>query len=259
MNRGIAVITPEETDNMVRFIRDESVRESKRQYFVQGLYNQNLNVVSRRDIYYQLFPHNHGVIEEVAGRIAEASGLEIPVEFYKGSAIYNTNAYLMDRGIHVPFRILRQQIFLSGEPYPVSEQQTHRILFHAIGNALWDFMEYRIWNSGGSPFGSDDREVNNAEKNEYRDLRNYRSDLDKRDRTLKDRLKRQNDLFYVASEDFRCLFGSQYAGRDEWYLDQLEIPVPKPTPEVMNFWRRELLKYGNDHSSTIATAANANA
>ena len=220
----------------IRYITDDHLMRGERIYFAQGNYNQNVMVIPKTAFRGRhLFFPKPMTVEEIIEGLNDLTGLDIPEGFYRGLNVHLIPALLMQGGISVPSRVLRQQIFIGGMPTPFTEEMLHVTLFHALGNALWNYLDYRVW--GARSEEDEDTERDYAEKNEYRTLRDFPYHQGTQANN------RQRDLFYVAAEDFRCLFGTPLAGRGEWYLDG-EL-VKQPNPEVSNFWRRELKRNGS--------------
>lgn len=244
----IAAYFPDEVERFTRFFFDDREESERRISFVQANFNQHVMIQRPRDLPYQIFNHDQAAINEVLAEIHHL-GLSLPEEFYRGTSVYNINGVLMDKGVTVLHRVLRQQIFLGSSVDPIPAGQTHHFLFNAIGNAIWNFLDHSVWR---------DRTVKYERKNYYKELRGLEPDGQGRGR---DRPKHQQNLFYVASEDFRYFFGSILAGRNEWYLDQKSEPahwsnqIPPPKNEVADFWRQELSKYENSSRSRETTYA----
>lgn len=234
----IVAYSPEEVERFTRFFFDDRESSERRISFVQANFNQHVMIQRPRDLPYQVFNHDQIAIKEILEEIPHL-GLDLPDEFYRGTSVYNINGVLMDKGVTVLHRVLRQQIFLGSSVDPIPSGQTHHFLFNAIGNAIWNFLDHSVWR---------DRTVKYERKNHYKSLRGLEPDNQGR---APSRPKHQQNLFYVASEDFRYFFGSILAGRNEWYLDQRNEPdhwsykIIPPKDEVADFWRQELSKYEN--------------
>jgi len=216
----ISVYNPEEVDGITRFFRDDRQQNGEKIHFIQADYVRH--VMIQKEISYDIYSHDQSVVNDVIENFSDATGLVIPEAFDKGTAVYNINGVLMDNGIVVPLRVLRQQIFLSGGVYPILRDATEHIMYHALGNALWNYLDYNVWKE------------DNERKNEYRRLRNIELGGPRAKYH-----KHQNSLFYIASEDFRYLFGTINAGRGQWFLDRHGISAPN-AEVISNFWRREV-------------------
>ena len=126
-------------------------------------------------------------------------------------------------------RVLRQQIFLSSSVWPISEADTYWMIYHALGNALWNFLDFGLWRKdGGDSSKSDEYKLLRGLK-----LQSYPEGY-------------QHNIFHIAAEDFRYLFGPQSAGRSEWVMNHLDSreAIGPPSPEVTAFWQREITRYG---------------
>jgi hypothetical protein len=239
MAEGIQVRSPEAVMRLTQFLRDESTFRGERKYFIKGEFNQQIMIYPPSVARYHLFPNSQEVVDTVASDIEDLIGFALPEKFKRTTIIYNAPSMIIVGSIPMPLKVERQQIFLGAAISPIPEEQTYKLCFHAIGNALWNFLYHEVWREG-VPVEDEDTE-RRVERNHYRELRNYplvEKSIDDNRRT-----RTQNSLFYVASEDFRYLFGNAAAGRGEWYLDQLDFPVPPPNPEVANFWRMETARY----------------
>lgn len=225
MATPINIYTAEQVDGMTRFFRDDRASSGERIYFIQADFTRHLMI--QRDSPYFIHKHDDKHIADIVSKFEDSTGIKLPDDFIKGTTIYNVAGLLMDQGTQVPCRVLRQQVFLGGSTFPISPDHTEALLYHTLGNALWNFLDHNVW-------GDD-----NSKKNEYRQLRGI--ELSKNKGKY---LKHQSSLFYIASEDFRYLFGTYNAGRNTWYLDQQGIKCPHGEA-VSNFWRREIESYGN--------------
>lgn len=219
----ITTYNVDEVENIIRFIKDDRYPSGDRINFIQADYVRHLMVQRAESLGYQIYTHSQETIDEVVSKFSEVTGIDIPDSFCQGTAVYNVPGVLMDNGVVVPLRILRQQIFLGASVYPVSISHTEHLLFHALGNALWNYLDYRVWG----------RSRSNDKKNEYRRLRDIHPANGAK------YLSHQHSLFYIAAEDFRYLFGTPVAGRGEWQLENSEINPPIGE-EVTDFWREEL-------------------
>lgn len=233
MRDNIRFYDPTEVDRIIRPVNNDLDGKSPRLFVVQADHGQILSVMRRVDSSYSVYYHDSELVRDVCDDIVGAVGLDLPDDFLLGTAVYSVGGFIFFNGLSVPLRILRQQIFLGGSVVPVDNQYTMRILLNGIGNAVWNFLDHKLWR-------------NRADwKNEYRDIRSYRGDGDSYESA-----KHQHSLFYVASEDFRFFFGPAEAGRGIWYLDKLDRPVHPPPPEAADFWRREIDRYGSRESKT---------
>lgn len=219
----------EESNNMIRFIRDDRSPKGDPIYMILGNHSQSLMVQPPARVSYALYTHNSAVIRDIIENIEDIVGERLPEGFYQGTALYNVHALLNHFDAPVSFRVLRQQMFLGSKTTPYTEEETARIVFHVIGNALWNYFDYRYWRL--SP------EV----KEEYCELRGLPKSLvqaSSKKKTFNSDvpLRHQQNIFYIGAEDFRYLYGTAQAGRNEWYLDN----VAPPSPDVINFWKREL-------------------
>lgn len=240
MESGINKIdtySPEEVDRFIRFFVDDRKTNGERINFIQANYNQHVMVQRPRELAYELYFHDHRIVLEIVDELCEITGLILPDEFFRGTSVYNVPGILMDKGITVTHRVLRQQIFLGSRVSPVPQGETWHNMFNALGNAVWNFLDHKVWR---------DRVEKSVIKNEYRDIRRISQNNTSRRRGYN--TKHQQNLFFIAAEDFRYLFGSALAGRGEWFLNQGEIPIPPPPMEVADFWRRELSKYDEIYS-----------
>lgn len=227
MATKINVYTTEKTESIIRFFRDDRTPNSDRIDFIQADYVRHLMI--HRDLPYEIHHHDDSLVTEVVESFENASGIQLPEEFVAGTSIYNVPAVLMNMGIQVPFRVLRQQIFIGGSVAPIVPGQTEHNLFHALGNALWNYLDYNVWGN------------QNDKKNEYRKLRGIEL-IRNRSKSH----KHQDSLFYIAAEDFRYLFGTINAGKGEWYLKNMGMQVGPPHVEAVGaFWRREIETNGN--------------
>lgn len=220
-------------------------------FFVQGQYNQNIIYQHPDPLPYAIYNHDANTAREVLSRLPELTGLDIPEGYFSGTAVYNVPGLLYHMGMRVDLRVLRQQIFLGGSPRPLSVNDTESMLFHCIGNTLWNYMDSRLWTG------------NLQVKNEYRELRGikiYKAITPARNNGVhRQNQKQQHNLFYIASEDFRYSFGTAMAGRGEWHLDKGPTPVAPPSPDVINFWRREVQRNAYSIPSAEAQVATSDA
>ncbi len=244
---SIEVYSPDEVDNKIRFFVDDRYMNGDRLHFIQGNFNQHVMVLRPRELPYEIYSNDSMVIKEIVGDLEKITGLDIPDEFVRGTSIYNVRGILQDRSLHVSHRVLRQQIFLSARTSPISPGDTWHNLFNAIGNAMWNFLDYKIWN---------DREKKTDVKNYYREIRgipqDYQRNRNGSQRGRAPQNKHQKNLFYIASEDFRFLFSTAMAGRGEWFLDnEGSMPISPPSDKVVDFWIDELRKYDEIYSSRI--------
>lgn len=222
---------PSEVERFIRFFYDDRIAdENNRISFVQANFNQHIMIQRPRDLPYQIFNHDQIAIDEIL-ELLRSIGIDIPEGFYKGTSVYNINGILMDRGVHVSHRVLRQQIFLGSSVDPIPTIQTRHLLFSAIGNALWNFLDHSVWR---------ERNVKYERKNHYKNIRGL--DVENNNPRF-GRMKHQQNLFYIAAEDFRYLFGSALEGGHEWFLDLSNEPIPPPDDSVADFWKEELSKY----------------
>ena len=244
--RSIQFLDIEEVEGITRFLRDDTTPTEKRIFFIQAGYNQNIMVEPPDPLPYNVYTHNPVYIRDVLSQLEDLTGLDIPDSYYQGTAVYNVRGLLWHYGMHVDFRVSRQQIFLGGSTRVLSVNDTESILFHCIGNTLWNFIDNRVWAG------------NLDAKNEYRELRGLKlyKGINPTRTNNKTSQKHQNNLFYIAAEDFRYLFGTPMAGRGEWHLDRGAIPVAPPSPDVISFWRREVSR---NASSKVGAEAEAEA
>ena len=234
----IEAYSPEEVDRFIRFFVDDTEAQGERITFIQAQFNQHVMVQRPRDLPYEIYSHDHHSVIEIVRDLSEITGIEFPNEFLRGTAIYNVPGILMDRGVVVTHRVLRQQIFLGASTSPIPHVQTWHSLFTALGNSVWNFLDHKVWR---------DRPEKVEVKNEYRDIRGISQENTPRRRNQA--TKHQQNLFFIAAEDFRYLFGSALAGRGEWYLDAGEMPTPPPEDRVADFWRREISRYDDIYST----------
>lgn len=229
--------SPEEVDRFIRFFIDDRKSNGERINFIQANFNQHVMVQRPRDLPYEIYSHGHPTVLEIIEGLEDITGLVFPREFFRGTSIYNVPGILMDKGMVVNHRVLRQQIFLGAQTSPIPQVETWHSLFNALGNAVWNFLDHKIWR---------DRTEKTEIKNEYREIRGISQEHLPRRRDYK--TKHQQNLFFIASEDFRYLFGSALAGRGDWFLQDGEVSVPPPLEEVADFWRRELNRYDEIYS-----------
>lgn len=223
----------QEVDEMVRPIIDDSKPEAPKIDVIQARYNQIVRVTKRIDSRFMIYSHNSNDVRILLEGFEAATDLDIPENFYESTDVYNVSGILWEEGQRIPVKVMRQQIFLGGDILPYTELRTQLILYRALGTALWNWLNYRVWGQS------------KEEKKEYRLIRGERRYQDDN----RDRVKQQQYLSYVAGEDFRYLFGTALAGRGQWYLDQFEPSIPPPNPEVIHFWTREINRYGQRHST----------
>lgn len=221
-----------ESSKKTRFIRDDRLHHGEQIYFVQGDHSQNLQVQPPSRLSYNLYNHDSETIREILESIEDVIGTKLPDNFFQGTALYNIDGLIMHMGVPVTFRVLRQQMFLGSKTSPYTRQETESALFHVIGNALWNYFDHRTWRNPS------------ASKMEYcalRGLPESMAALPRRKNTSMDIFpKHQRSLFYIGSEDFRYLFGTPAAGRGQWYLADGPEAIMPPSPDVINFWMREL-------------------
>lgn len=244
----IHFLDTDEVDAITRFLRDDGSTAEKRIHFIQANFNQNLMVEVADALPYHIYTHDPNAIREVIEKLVEITGLDIPEGYYKGTTVYNVRGLLRHYGLQVDFRVSRQQIFLGGSTRVRSVNDTESILFHCIGNTLWNYIDSNLWAG------------NLDAKNEYRDIRGlkiYKGFNPSRANDKKNSNKHQDNLFYIAAEDFRYLFGTPMAGRGEWHLNSGPNPVAPPTPDVIAFWRREVSRNGSRPQTTITSALGA--
>lgn len=192
---------------------------------------------------FYLHTHKRGVIEEVLERLEECIGFALPDKFTNNASIYNMYGIVMHRGSEAAFKVSRLSALLSAQAWPPTREQTESYLFHCLGNMLWNFINDEVWQ------GDLDK------KNEYRDLRNYPYDPGSNRPTL----RHQSNLYYVAAEDFRYLFGTVSAGRGEWHLNISKDPIPPPDSDVANFWRKEIEAYSGSYKEETNETTQAEA
>lgn len=227
----------EESRNHIRFIKlDEQRTDTKVNYI--SAYNQNCRVVTSDEIGHEIFSHDDVLLRESLDAFGDQTNLKIPADFYEHTQIWNVPGLLFARGVQVDVRVLRQQVFLSGSNYPIPNMKSEMVLMHGIGNALWNFIIARLWN------------WNINKQNQYRELRSipFPPKYQQGQRTQRGdqrRHKYQSNLFYVASEDFRYLFGSAYSGKDEWHLRDIQAPGST----VAAFWNEELESYDSSFTA----------
>ena len=211
----------------IRFIKQDENRFDSRVNFIQ-VFSQNCRVITEQECNSIIFSHSDALIREICENFVESTGLVIPDEFYNQTNVWNVPALVFSRGLHVPVRVLRQQILLGGDTYEISEQRTERLLIHGVGNALWNYIVNVKWRRDES------------RQNQYRRLRGlpeYASQHEYR----RNRQRYQANLFFVAAEDFRYLFGTAGGGRSEWFLpSQGNDAVPAPGPDIASFWEEQL-------------------
>lgn len=223
-----------EVDEMVRTIIDDRHPNPPKMDVIQGQYSQIITMMKRIDSPFMIHSHNSGWVREILEGFEASIGIEVPENYFESTDVYNVSGFIWQDGLHVPSKVMRQQIFLAGDVLPYERSQTESILYRSLGIALWNWMNYRIWGSS------------KEEKKEYRQIRGERKYQD----DVRDRPKQQQYLSYVAGEDFRYLFGTAQAGRGQWFLDQFEPVIPPPNPEVRHFWTREISRYGSRNNST---------
>ncbi len=219
----------DETDRYTSFIRFDQSPDGNKMWFVRGKHHQNLQVVPEQDISHLVSTHSDRVVREIADSFIESVGLDIPDTFAFGTSIYNVRGLLHHFGVQVPFRVLRQQIFLSGGIFNINDESTYWTVYHALGNALWNFLDHNVWMQ------------DTTKKNEYRELRGMSIAGSRRSNV------HQKNLFYIAAEDFRYLFGPSQAGREEWNLPSdggFDVIGPPP-PSIIDFWKKEISGYGD--------------
>lgn len=224
-----------EVDEMVRTIIDDRQLNPPKLDVINGQYNQIIPVLKRIDSPFMIHSHVPNVVKEILEGFDAAVGISIPENYFESTDVYNVSGLIWQDGIPVPSKVMRQQIFLGGSILPYDRTQTESILYRALGMALWNWMNYRIWGSS------------KEEKKEYRVVR--QSDRRYQDDIARSSPKQQQYLSYVAGEDFRYLFGTAHAGRGQWYLDQFDPAIPPPNPEVVHFWTREIGRYGQRTSA----------
>ena len=242
---SIEVYSPDEVDNKIRFFVDDRYMDGDRLQFIQANFNQHVMVLRPRELPYEIYSNDDMVIREIVDNLKSITGLDIPDDFVRGTSIYNVRGILQDRSLHVSHRVLRQQIFLSARTSPIAPGDTWHNLFNAIGNAIWNFLDYKVWN---------DRTRKADVKNYYREIRGIPQDYQRTrngaQRGRPPQSKHQKNLFYIAAEDFRFLFSSAMAGRGEWFLDNEGfMPISPPSDKVVDFWIDELRKYDEIYSS----------
>lgn len=232
-------------ERFVRFIKDDVVPHGQPIYFVQANHGQSVMIQPRHMVPFVLFHPDIRDVAEIIDTLQKTLELPLPGDFQRGTSIYIVPGLLHMNGVPVLTRILRQQIFLGGSINPLSTEQVHCMVYNAIGNAIWNFMEHRVWNSDVT------------KKNAYRDLRGYFFDFDTtpgEDGSPRGRTQQvayQQTLFSVASEDFRYFFADALGGRGEWFYDVGPNPISPPNPEVKNFWIHELKNYIEESAGTV--------
>lgn len=233
----------------LRYINNDiGVKGGDRIYFAQGEFNQNVQAIPQESFRgrHMYFPRRSEV-EEIILSLNEISGLPIPDAFYRSLNVHLVPGMLYHGGMTVPSRVIRQQIFIGAMSVPYTAETLHMTLFHALGNALWNYLDYWVWGSLGPPMDDDGDGVDFAEKNEYRRLRHfpYKSDVRTGNR-------QQRDLFYIAAEDFRYLCGTAEARRGEWFITA--DVIDPPNPEVINFWMKEFARGSNERTPQAQSA-----
>ncbi len=213
----------------IRFMRNDRVGGNSRMHYVIGNHLQHVYITPEREVSSEIFRHPLVLLHQICESIEEATGISIPEDFFRGTDVFNVNGLLWHDGVNVPFRVMRQQIFLGAGLYAYSEEDTWRMMYHCIGNAIWNFIDHKIWNKEIGP------------KDEYRQLRGI-DEYDSSNRGVGPRIQ----IFNVAAEDFRFLFGPSSAGSGEWNLRN----VRPPNPEVTNFWNKEIEKYASYNQET---------
>lgn len=209
---------------------------------VVGRFNQFLPFVEQDDINYKLFVHDDGYASELVSGFVESTGLDIPRDFENGTDVYSVPGFIKSDDVPVPFVVMRQQIFLSAATFPVPQEATAQYLYHALGNALWNFLDSRVWRDS------------QEEKRRYREIRGLSPEYDPVRKRKNIKTMHQQSLFYIAAEDFRYLFGSSEAGRNKWMLDIDDAfgnRIHPPSPEVIEFWKMELDRYGSRRQEEI--------
>lgn len=227
----------EEAASHMRFCRLDDQRFDSKINFISA-FNQNCRVVTSEESRHQIHTHDDRVLQSSIIELMNDIDIELPMDFYDHTQIWNVPGLLFSRGIQVDTRVLRQQVFLGGANYPISTDKTHKILAHGIGTAVWNFMISRMWN------------WDLGKQNRYRELRRIPY-IPRNQSSEKNRPKYQSNLFYVAAEDFRYLFGNMNSGRDEWYLQDISAPGDM----VEAFWREELEPRGYNEEEEVAEAA----
>ncbi len=234
MPKRIAFHDVNEVDEMVRSIIDDSRVDAPKIDVIQGYFTQIVRVTKRIDSPFMIHSHASNHVREILEGFDAAVGIDIPENYFESTGVYNVSGFIWQNGIHVPSKIMRQQIFLGGDVLPYDRSRTESVMYRSLGIALWNWMNYRIWGQS------------KEEKREYRIIRGERRYQD----DSRDRAKHQQYLSYVAGEDFRYLFGTAQAGRGQWFLDQFEPSIPPPNPDVIHFWTREILRYGQRNGQT---------
>lgn len=249
VENNIETYSTEEVDSRIRFFVDDRAMHGDRLHFIVANFNQHVMVLRPQELPYDIYSNDDRVIGEIVENLADITGLYIPNKFMRGTSIYNVRGILQDQSLHVSHRVLRQQIFLSARTSPIFPGDTWHNLFNAIGNAVWNFLDYKVWN---------DRTKKADAKNYYREIRKIPQNYPRtrngsqRGRFSLNENKHQKNLFYIASEDFRYLFGSAMAGRGEWFLDnEGSMPISPPSDKVADFWIEELKRYDEIYSSKI--------
>lgn len=237
-NTVVTIHHPIDVDRMIRTLHDDTESSQRRTIkFIEGEHKQIVLVETQREAQFAIYSHEQDHLIEVLENIEGAIGFTLPDALKAGMHVYNTGCLLPFRGHPVPVRTFRQQIFLGGSIWPINQEQTSQIVFHGVGNAIWNFLDRKVWGTTKS-----------AEmKRQYQTLRGLppRSERQSSD-------KQQNQLFHIASEDFRFLFGTAEAGAGVWHMENDQLHIGPPNPEVMNFWRREIGSYGKGHTSETA-------
>jgi len=229
--RIISVATEDIIEKNTNFVRNDQVSYDEKIWFFSGPSNQRFHL-QRQEIF-QTYPVSRLVLNEALETFEDMTGMKLPSEFVQGASVYPLNDLLMYDGVPIPFRVHRQKIYLAASVFPLSEQQIFNLLYHCIGNALWNFLDYKAWR-----FNALER------KNTYRQMRGIvYEDFDvKINAEANRRLMHQQNLFFIASEDFRHLFTPAIA-KTTWSLQIGDYPVKPPNPEVQDFWMREVDSY----------------
>ena len=92
--RAIETFDPDETERYTRFFADDRVQHGvERIYFIAAGYNQHLMLQQAFGLPYDLYCHDHSVVNEIVDDFEEMTGLVLPSEFCRGTSIYNVRSH----------------------------------------------------------------------------------------------------------------------------------------------------------------------